>query len=90
MSFTIGVLLQVGQPPAVAVPPVYPAQPVIDAQVVSSSLQATPTVGSVKQDTLKFYNPKTNAQPSYAPTYNSFGEKGLDQAQTGAFLDIFA
>ncbi len=89
MSFTLGVLLQVGQPPAVAVPPMYPVQRVIEAQVVSSSLQSIPAVSHVKQETLRFHNHQAHSRPQ-VQTYNPFGEKHLDKMPTGAFLDIFA
>jgi len=77
MVITLGILLQVGQPPAVAVPP---AQPYIEATIVSPTSRSVTSISSVSHS-----SPQSSFQ-----SYNPRGEQTNLSLQTGMRLDIFA
>jgi len=88
MAITLGVLLQVGQPPAVALPPV--RQPFIEATVISESTRPVKSASSLSSHSSQFFSHRnTSSQPSFQ-SYNPRGEQTNLAHQTGIRLDIFA
>jgi hypothetical protein len=80
MSFAVGVVFQVGQPPAVAVPLVAPPQRVIEAEVISSSIKTVSAIENVRQQNLTFESRNRPSSPQVF-AYTSRGEKRMDSAR---------
>ncbi|OIP99395.1 MAG: hypothetical protein AUK35_07580 [Zetaproteobacteria bacterium CG2_30_46_52] len=89
MAITLGVLLQVGQPPAVAVPPL---QPIIEGTVVSSSTKTSMAISSIspsKRSGLSFGQRQVSPQQAFQ-IYNPRGEQKNLMFETGSRLDVYA
>jgi len=87
MAITFGVMLQLGQPPAVAVPAV--RQPFIEATVISESTRPVTSASLVPHNSSYISQRQTSPQSSFQ-SYNPHGEQTNLAHQTGIRLDIFA
>lgn len=88
MAITLGVLLQVGQPPAVAVPPL---QPIIEARIVSPSTKPIKAISSISSSgsAIPFALRLPSPQQAFQ-IYSQRGEQKNLMLETGTRLDVYA